>query len=74
VLGTWVGAYAFAPHWAALCFGIAAGAILQVVVEVGAYLSRTARRADGTPLSGTAFAGFVAGLAVMYLTAMLVSF
>jgi zinc transporter ZupT len=74
VLGTWVGAYAFAPHWAALCFGIAAGAILQVVVEVGAYLSRTARRADGTPLSGTAFAGFVAGLIVMYLTAMLVSF
>jgi ZIP family zinc transporter len=74
VLGTWVGAYAFAPHWAALCFGIAAGAILQVVVEVGAYLSRTARRADGTPLSGTAFAGFAAGLIVMYLTAMLVSF
>jgi zinc transporter ZupT len=74
VLGTWVGAYAFAPHWAALCFGIAAGAILQVVVEVGAFLNRTARRADGTPLSGTAFAGFVAGLAVMYLTAMLVSF
>jgi hypothetical protein len=74
VLGTWVGAYAFAPHWAALCFGIAAGAILQVVVEVGAYLHRTARRADGTPLSGTAFAGFAGGLAVMYLTAMLVSF
>ena len=74
VLGTWVGAYAFAPHWAALCFGIGAGAILQVIVEVGAYLSRIARRADGTPLSGTAFAGFAAGLAVMYLTAMLVSF
>jgi zinc transporter, ZIP family len=74
VLGTWVGAYAFAPHWAALCFGIGAGAILQVIVEVGAYLSRIARRTDGTPLSGTAFAGFAAGLAVMYLTAMLVSF
>ena len=74
VVGTWVGAYAFAPHWAALCFGIGAGAILQVIVEVGAYLNRTARRADATPLSGTAFAGFAAGLAVMYLTAMLVSF
>jgi zinc transporter, ZIP family len=74
VVGTWVGAYAFAPHWAALCFGIGAGAILQVIVEVGAYLNRTARRAEGTALSGTAFAGFAAGLAVMYLTAMLVSF
>jgi hypothetical protein len=69
-----VGAYAFAPHWAAICFGIGAGAILQVIVEVGAYLHRTARRADGTPLTGTAFAGFAGGLAVMYLTAMLVSF
>jgi zinc transporter, ZIP family len=74
VVGTWAGAYAFAPHWAAVCFGIGAGAILQVIVEVGAYLNRTARRADGTALSGTAFAGFAAGLAVMYLTAMLVSF
>jgi zinc transporter ZupT len=74
VVGTWVGAYAFAPHWAALCFGIGAGAILQVIVEVGAYLNRTARRAEGTALSGTAFAGFAGGLAVMYLTAMLVSF
>ncbi|HSA80303.1 MAG TPA: hypothetical protein VLE23_05740 [Geminicoccaceae bacterium] len=74
VVGTWVGAYAFAPHWAALCFGIGAGAILQVIVEVGAYLHRTARRAEGTPLSGTAFAGFAGGLVVMYLTAMLVSF
>ena len=74
VLGTWAGAYAFAPHWAALCFGIGAGAILQVIVEVGAYLNRIARRAEGTALSGTAFAGFAAGLAVMYLTAMLVSF
>ena len=74
VAGTWIGAYAFAPHWAALCFGIAAGAILQVIVEVGAYLSRIARRADSTALSGTALAGFAAGLVVMYATAMLVSF
>jgi ZIP family zinc transporter len=74
VVGTWAGAYAFAPHWAALCFGIGAGAILQVIVEVGAYLSRIARRAGGSALSGTALAGFAAGLAVMYATALLVSF
>ena len=43
------GAYAFAPHWAALCFGVGAGAILQVIVEVGAYLQpdRPARRRHG---------------------------
>ena len=36
VLGTWAGAFAISPHWAALCFGIGAGAILQVGVEVSA--------------------------------------
>jgi hypothetical protein len=33
-----------------LCFGIGAGAILQVVVEVSAYLHRTAQRAGHTGL------------------------
>lgn len=74
VLGTWGGAFAFSPHWAALCFGIGAGAILQVVIEVSAYLHRTARGAGHTGLSLTALAGFVAGLALMYATALLVRF
>jgi zinc transporter ZupT len=74
VFGTWGGAFAFAPHAAALCFGIGAGAILQVIVEVGAYLSRSAGRAGETWLSGTNLVGFAAGLAIMYGTAMLVRF
>jgi zinc transporter ZupT len=73
VVGTWVGAYAFSPHWAALCFGIGAGAILQVVVEVAAYLHRQANGAGASALSGTTLAGFAGGLAVMYATAILVS-
>jgi len=74
VLGTWGGAFAFSPHWAAICFGIAAGAILQVVIEVGAYLGRTAQAAGGSWLSGASLLGFTAGLAIMYATAMLVQF
>lgn len=74
VLGTWGGAFAFSPHWTALCFGIAAGAILQVVIEVGAYLRRTAEAAGGSWLSGTSLLGFATGLAIMYATAMLVRF
>jgi zinc transporter, ZIP family len=74
VLGTWAGAFAFSPHWAALCFGIGAGAILQVVIEVSAYLHRMAQRAGNTGLSLTALVGFVAGLAIMYATALLVRF
>ncbi len=73
VLGTWMGAFAFSPQWAALFLGIGAGAILQVIVEVGAYLARTAQRAEGGWLSTTNFAGFTAGLVVMYLTAFLVN-
>jgi hypothetical protein len=73
VLGTWAGAFAFSPHWAALCFGIGAGAILQVVIEVGAYLHRLAARTGDSALSGTTLAGFAGGLVVMYATAILVS-
>jgi zinc transporter ZupT len=73
VLGTWAGAFAFSPHWAALCFGIGAGAILQVVVEVAAYLHRQATGAGASALSGTTLAGFAGGLLVMYATAILVS-
>ena len=36
VFGTWLGAFAFSSQWAALFLGIGAGAILQVIVEVGA--------------------------------------
>ncbi|MGH6944739.1 MAG: ZIP family metal transporter [Geminicoccaceae bacterium] len=72
VLGTWGGAFAFSPHWAALCFGIGAGAILQVIIEVGAYLRRSAGRAGGGALSGSSLLGFAAGLALMYTTAILV--
>jgi zinc transporter ZupT len=73
VLGTWAGAFAFSPHWAALCFGIGAGAILQVVVEVAAYLHRRAALAGASALSGTTLAGFAGGLLVMYATAILVA-
>ena len=73
VLGTWAGAFAFSPHWAALCFGIGAGAILQVVIEVAAYLHRLAARTGDSALSGTTLAGFAGGLVVMYATAILVS-
>ncbi|WP_017326149.1 ZIP family metal transporter [Synechococcus sp. PCC 7336] len=73
ILGTWIGVFAFSPHWAALFFGIGAGAILQVMLEVGAYLGRSARKSNNAWLSGASLAGFTMGLAVMYGTALLVS-
>ena len=72
VAGTWLGAFAFSPQWAALFLGVGAGAILQVIVEVGSYLVRSSQQ-RGTWLSSTNVAGFAAGLVVMYLTAFLVN-
>jgi zinc transporter ZupT len=40
VLGCWLGAFSYSPQWGALFFGIGAGAVLQVMVEVGSYLVR----------------------------------
>jgi hypothetical protein len=54
---------------AVLFFGIAAGAALQVVVEVGRFV---ARRAPGGLTSGYVVGGFLAGIAVMYVTGLLV--
>ncbi len=60
------------PHWGAVFFGVAAGAILQVMVEVGRTVwSARAATGEGAP-AGTAFAGFGTGVLVMYATAFLV--
>jgi len=72
VLGTWLGAYAFAPHWSALFLGLGVGAILQVLVEVADYLRRTAVARGNSPVSGISALGVAAGVVIMYTTAFLV--
>ncbi len=72
ILGIWLGSLSYAPHWAALALAIGAGAILQVIVEVGAYLMRRAGGSQGAWLSPSVLAGLTLGIGVMYVTAMLV--
>jgi zinc transporter ZupT len=69
ILGAWIGGYTSNEVLAALFFAIAAGAAFQVVVEVGRYV---ARNAPGGLRSGHAIAGFIAGIATMYVTGLLV--
>jgi zinc transporter ZupT len=69
ILGAWLGGYATNDTLAVLFFGIAAGAALQVVVEVGRYVSRTA---PGGVRSGPAIGGFLVGVALMWATGLLV--
>jgi len=72
VAGAWIGAFTFVPHWGALFFGIAAGAILQVMIEVGRTIWPMRGAGQESTQAGTAFAGFGAGVLVMYATAFLV--
>jgi zinc transporter ZupT len=69
ILGAWIGGYAANDVLGVLFFGAAAGAALQVVVEVGRFV---ARRAPGGLRSGWVIGGYLAGIAVMYLTGLLV--
>jgi ZIP family zinc transporter len=69
ILGTWVGAYATNDVLTPLFFALAAGAALQVVVEVGRYVARTA---PGGLRSGWAVGGYLAGIAAMWATGLLI--
>ncbi|HEY7345454.1 MAG TPA: hypothetical protein VH620_07820 [Gaiella sp.] len=69
ILGTWIGGYATNDVLTPLFFALAAGAALQVVVEVGRYVARTA---PGGLRSGWAVGGYLAGIAAMWATGLLV--
>jgi zinc transporter ZupT len=69
ILGAWIGGYVTSDVLAVLFFALAAGAALQVVVEVVRFV---ARRAPGGLTSGYAVGGFLAGMAIMYATGLLV--
>jgi zinc transporter ZupT len=72
VLGMWAGSLAYAPQWSALALAVGAGAILQVMVEVTAYLMRQNSDRKAVLFSPAVLGGFLAGLAFMYATAALI--
>jgi len=65
VLGAWLGGFVTSDVLGVVFFAIAAGAALEVVVEVGRFV---ARRAPGGLTSPWALGGFFAGVAIMYVT------
>jgi zinc transporter, ZIP family len=69
VLGAWIGAAAFNASLAAFLFGFGAGAIVQVIVQ----LSPTLRDDEGRTLHPVAVAGLLAGMALMFVTGLLVA-
>jgi ZIP family zinc transporter len=69
IVGAWLGGYVTSDVLGVLFFAGAAGAALEVVVEVGRYV---ARKAPGGLSSGYVLGGYVAGIAVMYVTGLLI--
>jgi ZIP family zinc transporter len=69
VLGAWIGASAFDTSVAAFMLGLGAGAIAQVVVQIAPSI----RDSAGRLLHPLAVAGLLAGLAIMYVTGLLIS-
>lgn len=69
ILGAWIGASAYDPSLVALLFGIGVGAIVRVIVQIAPAM----RDGSGRYLTPATVAGLLVGIAVMYLTGLLVS-
>jgi zinc transporter ZupT len=65
IVGAWLGGYLTSDVLSVVFFAVAAGAAFQVIGEVGRYLGR---RAPGGLSSTPVLSGFLAGIAVMYVT------
>lgn len=70
IAGAWIGGLVYSPTFATLFLAIGAGAIFQVVYELGRMMLRQAGDDLATVMNA---AGFVAGLLVMYVTGVFVA-
>jgi zinc transporter, ZIP family len=70
ILGAWLGGFLTNDFLGVIFFAAAAGAALEVVVEVGRFV---VRRAPGGLTSGYVVGGFLAGIGAMYVTGLLIA-
>ena len=73
IVGAWIGGFAFSPLLASIFLGMGVGAIWQVLVEVTGLLKGYADRDGASLYSWVNVGGFLAGLGIMYSTALLVN-
>ena len=71
ILGTLLGVSAYAPHLAALAFGIGAGAIAQVIIEISLQLAGRLGGEQGILARGSVL-GIAAGVIIMYATSLVI--
>jgi ZIP family zinc transporter len=69
IIGAFIGASAYNPELATLLIGFGIGAIVQVIVQ----LVPSIRDRAGRALYPASVAGILAGVAILYLTGLLVT-
>jgi zinc transporter ZupT len=75
IIGAWIGGFLYSPIAAIIFLSIGAGAIFQVVFSIASWMANNSAVDGGrkTLLSTSMIAGFVVGMAIMYVTSLLVS-
>jgi zinc transporter ZupT len=69
ILGACLGAFTYSEVWSVVFLSVGAGAVFQVVIEITASFVKDS---PGTFATAHTVAGFICGLAVMYLTGLFV--
>lgn len=69
IAGAWIGGFTYRPDLAVFFLALGAGAIFQVVYQIGQMIRRESEDGWAAPLNAL---GLVAGVLIMYSTAMLV--
>ena len=77
IIGAWIGGFLYSPIAAIIFLSIGAGAIFQVVYSIASWMTKNNTAAvDGGRkilLSTSMIAGIIVGMAIMYVTSLLVS-
>lgn len=75
IVGTWIGGFLYSPIAAIIFLSIGAGAIFQVVLSIASWMAKGSA-SGGTRqslLRTSIVAGFAIGMAIMYLTSLLIA-
>ena len=75
IVGTWIGGFLYSPIAAIIFLSIGAGAIFQVVFSIASWMAKGSAT-GGTRqslLRTSIVAGFAIGMAIMYLTSLLIA-
>jgi ZIP family zinc transporter len=74
IIGTWIGGFLYSPIAAIIFLSIGAGAIFQVVFSIASWMAKGSA-SDGARqslLRSSIVAGFAIGMAIMYITGLLI--